>query len=81
MHQKASFSNPRLEEDAIIDSRETLVFLSQSSKWADISATDSQSYGPLIMHSLDWTLHNILNCLADCERRRAAAKHYNWLHS
>jgi len=33
------------------------------------------------MHSLDWTPHNILNCLADCEQWRTATKHYNRLHN
>ncbi len=31
-----------------------LLLLLQGSKWADISVTDSESYRPFKMHSLDW---------------------------
>ncbi len=60
---------------------ELFFFFLQGSKWADISVTDSESYGLFIMHSLDWEPNNILNCLADCERWRSATKHYNRLHN
>ncbi len=80
---KKHLFDTRLELDATgcQSSRGTfLLLLLQGSKRADISVTDSESYRPFKMHSLDWAPNNIIT-VADCERWRSATKHYNRLHN